>query len=106
MEELDDQTPQPVRPWPGVRIGFYRDARACLRDDFRINGKVKGAAAILQAGPRRAVLVKPGSRPLYREAGYKEWDLVPSTGRRAGHGEIYRIGESGPYFRISTRMTT
>jgi hypothetical protein len=105
MDELDDQTPQPIRVWRGVRIGFYRDARACLHDTFRINGKVKGAVSILQAGPRRSVIVKPGaSRPLYREVGVGEWDQVPPTGRRAGQGEIYRVGESGPYFRLSMRM--
>ncbi len=105
MDELDDQTPQPIRVWRGVRIGFYRDARACLHDTFRINGKVKGAVSILQAGPRRSVIVKPGSsRPLYREVGVGEWDQVPPTGRRAGQGEVYRVGESGPYFRLSMRM--
>jgi hypothetical protein len=106
IDELDDQTPQPVKLWRGVGIGFYRDARACLRDDFRINDQVKGATAILQAGPRRGVLVKAGSRALYREVGVDEWESMPPAGRRAGQGEIYRIGESGPYFRISTRMTT
>ncbi len=105
IDELDDQTPQPVRLWKGVGIGFYRDARACLRDDFRINGQVKGATAILVAGPRRAVIVKAGSRALYRDIGVDEWDQVPPTGRRAGQGEMYRVGESGPFFRITTRMS-
>jgi hypothetical protein len=105
LDELDDQTPQPVRMWKGVGIGFYRDARACLRGDFRIDGQVKGAGAILQAGPRRAVIVSAGSRGLYREIGYAEWEQVLAHGRRAGHGETFRIGDSGPYFRLSTRMT-
>lgn len=104
MNELDDQTPQPVRLWRGVGIGFYRDARACLHDTFRIDGKVRGAVAILQAGPRRSVIVKPGSRALYRDVGINEWDQVPPTGRRSGQGEIYRVGDSGPYFRLSLRM--
>jgi hypothetical protein len=106
MDELDDQTPQPVRLWRGVGIGFYRDARACLHADFRVNGQVRGAVAILVAGPRRAVIVKAGSRALYREVGVDEWDPMPPAGRRTGQGEIYRVGETGPYFRISTRMTT
>jgi hypothetical protein len=106
IDELDDQTPQPVRMWKGTGIGFYRDARACLQDNFRINGTVKGAVAILRAGQRRAVFVKPGSRALYREVGVGEWDQVPPTGRRAGQGEVYRAGESGPYFRLSMRMSS
>lgn len=104
IDELDDQTPQPVRLWRGVGIGFYRNARACLHDTFRINGKVKGSVAILQAGPRRSVIVKPQSRALYRDIGVNEWDQVAHTGRRASQGEIYRVGDSGPYFRISVRM--
>lgn len=104
VDELDDQTPQPIRLWRGVGIGFYRNARACLRDDFRINGQVKGAVAILEAGPRRSVLVKSGSRALYREMGVGEWEPVSPKGRRAVQGELYRVGESGPYFRITIRM--
>jgi hypothetical protein len=103
MDDLDDQTPQPVRMWRGVGIGFYRDARACLQENFRVNGQVKGAVSILQAGPRKSVFVKPASRPVYREVGFREWDQVPANGRRAGQGEIYRVGESGPYFRLSMR---
>jgi hypothetical protein len=106
MNELDDQTPQPVRMWRGVGIGFYRDARACLQENYRINGTVRGAASILQAGPRKAVFVKPASRPVYREVGFQEWELVPVTGRRTGQGEIYRIGDSGPYFRLSMRASS
>src|SRR5262249_22532386 len=106
MNELDDQTPQPVRMWKGTKIGFYRDARACLQDNFRINGQMRGAVAVLRAGPRRAVFLHPGSRTLYREVGLGDWDEVPAKGRRAGQGEIYRCGDSGPYFRLSMRMSS
>ncbi len=103
-EELDDQTPQPVKLWRGVGIGWYRDARACLQDNFRVTPKVKGSVAILQAGKRKAVMVRWGSRTLYREVGLNEWEAVAQNGRRTGHGETYRVGESGPYFRISLRV--
>jgi len=103
-EELDDQTPQPVKLWRGVGIGWYRDARACLQDNFRVTSKVKGSVAILQAGKRKAVMVRWGSRTLYREVGLNEWEAVAQNGRRTGHGETYRVGESGPYFRISLRV--
>jgi hypothetical protein len=106
MSELDDQTPQPVRMWRGVGIGFYRDARACLQDNFRITGSVRGAVATLHAGQRRAVFVRPASRALYREAGWNEWEQVPTTGRRAGQGEIYRVGDNGPFFRLSMRASS
>ena len=106
MSELDDQTPQPVRMWRGVGIGFYRDARACLQDNYRITGNRKAAVATLHAGQRRAVFVRPASRTLYREVGFGEWEQVPVTGRRAGQGEIYRVGDSGPFFRLSMRASS
>ena len=105
MSELDDQTPQPVRMWRGVGIGFYRDERACLQESFRLNGNVKTAVAILQAGPRRAIFVKPAARSVFREAGFHEWDQIPATGQRAGQGEIYRVGDSGPYFRLGMKAS-
>ncbi len=103
-EELDDQTPQPVKLWRGVGIGWYRDARACLQDNFRVTAKVKGSVAILQAGKRKAVSVRAGARTLYREVGLNEWETVHQNGRRTGHGETYRVGESGPFFRVSLRV--
>jgi hypothetical protein len=106
MSELDDQTPQPVRMWRGVGIGFYRDARACLQDNYRITGTVRGAVATLHAGQRRIVYVRPGSRALYREEGLGEWEQIPPNGRRASMGEIYRVGDNGPFFRLSMRASS
>jgi hypothetical protein len=101
-DELDEQSPQPVRQWRGVRIGFYRDARAYLHGDFRLSGRAQGALAVLWAqkgGPQ--VLPGKGS-PLYRETLDATWEDVPPDGRRARPGDIYRVGERGPYFRIAS----
>lgn len=102
-DELEEQTAQPVRQWKGVGIGFYRDARAFLHPDFRLSGNPQGAVASLHA-ERSGTHVNPGrGMSLYRETLDSDWELVQPQGRRAHAGDVYRIGERGPYFRIATR---
>lgn len=105
-DELDEQSPQPVKQWRGVGIGFYRDARAYLHADFRLSGNPQGALASLHAekGGTRAM---PGrGLTLFRETLEADWEGVVPGGRRARAGDVYRIGERGPYFRIATRGRT
>jgi len=101
--ELDEQTPQPLRQWKGVGIGFYRNARAYLHPDFRLSGNPQGALASLHA-ERGGTRAMPGrGNSLFRETLEGDWESVPVPGRRARGGDVYRIGERGPYFRIATR---
>src|SRR5882724_7842016 len=101
LDEIDEQSPQPVRQWGGVGIGFYRDARAYLHGDFRLSGRAQGALAVLWA-QKGGPLALPGKgSPLYKETFDATWEEVPQDGRRARPGDIYRIGERGPYFRIA-----
>jgi hypothetical protein len=105
-DELEEETPQPVRQWRGVGIGFYRDARAFLHPDFRLSGNPQGAVASLHA-ERSGTHVNPGrGMSLYRETLDSDWESVPAAGRRAHAGDVYRIGDRGPYFRIATRGRT
>jgi len=101
--ELDEQTPQPVSQWKGVGIGFYRDARAFLHSNFRLSGNPRGALAGLHA-EAAGTRVRPGRGiSLFRETLDSDWETVDGEGRRARGGDVYRIGESGPFFRISSR---
>jgi hypothetical protein len=101
--ELDEQTPQPVAQWKGVGIGFYRNARAFLHSNFRLSGNPGGALAGLFAEPA-GTRVKPGrGSSLFRETLDGDWESVEGEGRRARGGDVYRIGDSGPFFRISSR---
>jgi hypothetical protein len=101
--ELDEQTPQPVAQWKGVGISFYRNARAFLHSNYRLSGNPRGALAGLfaeGAGTR----VAPGrGGSLFRETLDGGWEAVEGDGRRARGGDVYRIGDSGPFFRISFR---
>lgn len=102
-DELDEQTPQPVRQWKGVGIGFYRNARAYLHADFRLSGRPQGAVACLHA-ERGGPQVLPGrGAALWRETIDGDWDSVRAQGRRARAGDVYRVGEQGPFFRISVQ---
>jgi hypothetical protein len=101
ITDLDDQIPSSLATVRGVRAGFYRNARACLRENLRIDGTAKDAGAILHAGRWRAVFVKPGSKTLYREIDGNEWQIVEAGGRKASLGEVYRIGDSGPFFQLA-----
>lgn len=103
--DLDDQAPQPIKQWRDVKIGFYRNARAYFRADFRITGQKTGAIALLEAGrSRSAIAIPTGGYSLYRETSDGDWELVPHAGRRAQNGDVYRVGDQGPHFRIAARL--
>ncbi|MDQ3281414.1 MAG: hypothetical protein M3Q69_08380, partial [Acidobacteriota bacterium] len=102
-DELDEQIPQPLKQWRGVGIGFYRNARAFLHPDFRLSGNAHGAIASLHAEKAGARVLPGRGMSLFRETLGADWEIVPADGRRARGGDVYRIGERGPYFRIATR---
>lgn len=102
-DELDEQSAQPVNQWPGVGIGFYRHARAFLHPDYRLSGKPRGALAGLHAEGRIARVTPGKGTALYRETLDGDWESVPPGGRTGRAGDVYRVGDDGPYFRIGSR---
>lgn len=104
QDDLDEYPPQSIRIWRGVGIGFYRDARAYVHPDYRLGGKSRGALARLRAIGGSTVRIDPqGGHPLYREEINGEWRPVPLDGEIARPAEVYRVGDSGPYVRLSAR---
>ena len=102
-DDLDEYPPQSIRNWRGVGIGFYRNARAFLHPDFRLTGRSQGALAGLYAlGAPTRVQAQRGMT-LYREDLVSGWTPLPPTGEVARPGEVYRVGDSGPFFRLSAR---
>jgi len=97
-----DQTAEPLSQWSDVGIGWYKDARAFLRPDFRVSGRKAGALGVLRAARRNEVFVAPVGATLYREIDPGEWEEVAPQGRRARPSTAYRFGDRGPYFQIST----
>jgi len=103
--ELDEQSPQPLRQWKGTRIGFYRHARAFLHPDYRVSGKPRGQLASLQAVKGGARVAPARGTALFRETLDGEWEPVPPEGRSTRGGDVYRVGERGPFFRITSRRS-
>ena len=102
-DDLDEQQPMAVLQWPGVGIGFYRNARAYLLSDFRLSGKGRGALAVLTAEKGGARVAGAGGQALFRETLDGAWESVSPEGRRIRQGEVYRVGERGPFFRVANR---
>jgi len=101
-EELEEQMPAPLKVFKGTGVGFYRSARAFLQGDFRFSGNSRGALAGLLAEKRMARVIPRGS-VLFRQALDGDWEQVVDEGRKVRSGDVYRVGDTGPYFRISTR---
>lgn len=99
-EDLD-ASPQPLAQWRGVGIGFYRDAKAFLHPDFRVSGKSRGALAMLKAS-KQGVWVAPVHGLLYREVDVSDWEELHADGRTARAAIVYRVGEAGPFFRLTS----
>ena len=101
-EDLDEQFPLPIKQWKGIRSGFFRNAKAFLHADYRISGKGQGALAALCAEKGGTRITGTGN-PLYRETLDGDWENVAQERRRVRPGDIFRIGEKGPYFRIAVK---
>lgn len=101
--DLGEQSPQPVAQWRGVGIGFYRHARAFVHADFRLSGTARGALAILEAAKRGTWVRGARGQPLYRETLDGTWESIDPRGRRTRAGDVYRIGERGPYLRVAVQ---
>jgi hypothetical protein len=86
-----------------VGIGFYRDAQAFLHPDFRISGKSNGSMGKLTAREKE-VWVTPTSNTIFREVQPTEWEQISPEGRAARATVVYRVGELGPFFRLSNSV--
>jgi hypothetical protein len=102
-DDLDEQSPQPLAQWRGVGIGWYRDARAYLLPSFRVSGKPRGALASLHAVPGGTQARPSPSHTLYRRTSDLEWEQVSPSGCRASSGQVFRVSDAGPFFKVMVR---
>ncbi len=103
-EDLDD-SPQPLAQWKGVGIGWYRDSRAFLHSSFRVSDESRGAIASLRAVRGGTWVRAENGHALCRETVDGDWEQVQDHGRNARSGEVYRVGDHGPFFRLSVRVS-
>nr|VFK58066.1 MAG: hypothetical protein BECKUNK1418G_GA0071005_10021 [Candidatus Kentron sp. UNK]VFK68236.1 MAG: hypothetical protein BECKUNK1418H_GA0071006_10011 [Candidatus Kentron sp. UNK] len=102
-DDILDLQPQPVTQWKGTGIGFYRHARAYLHLDYRLSGRAAGALAVIRA-TSSGVMVATTGGALYRSSVSGDWDEVYGDGIRFSSGDVFRIGETGPFFSVSIRL--
>lgn len=103
-EELDDQPPMPIKTWRGVGIGFYRNARAFLHADYRVSGDARNALVGLHANEGGRVIVLPCGVEIFQATIDGDWKSIGEKGQRANAGDVFRIRETGPFFRISSKL--
>jgi hypothetical protein len=101
-DELDEQSPQPIAQWKGVGIGFYRNARAYLHPNYRLSGSPRGAVAAIHASESGTRVFPGKGSALFRETLDDGWEPVAVAGRPGRGGDVFRVNENGPYFRLSS----
>jgi len=102
-DELDTYPPQTLRAWRGLGVRFYRSARAYLHPNFRLTRRAAGALAVLAAERLFTRVCPQQGLKLSREDYDGSFAPVPDEGEPVRPGEVYRIGESGPFFRLAVR---
>ena len=104
LDDIDDMPPLAIYRWPGVGIGFYRDARGYIQGDFRLSGKAQGALASIHA-EAGGVRLRPGRGSLvYRQEIDGKWEAVDESGENLRIGQVYRVNDNGPYFKVASRV--
>ena len=83
-----------LRSCPGAGAGFYRDARLGLHGDGSVNGRVRGALALLRATRRGVVLQPRGGLEVYDKR-RRRWEPAElrSGAYEPSPSETYRIGD-------------
>lgn len=98
--ELEEFVPMQLKRMPKVGIGFYRNARAYIFDDFRVSGKGRGASIKITAHKNSNIIIEAiNGRVLQKKNIHQEWESIDSEGILRT-GEILRVGSGGLYFKL------
>jgi hypothetical protein len=102
-EDLEDGFFLLLRAQKGSGIGFYRDARAYVREDYRVCGNPAGAVARLRADAGR-VRIQPvrGAKVLWSNA-EGQWEPLRADESTATLGTLYRSERGNLYFALRSR---
>lgn len=98
LKGLKRGSPVELRSASGGRAGFYRNARLGIHADGSVNGRTRGAVAILRA-TRRGVRLEPkGALEVYDKR-RRRWEPPEQSGlMEPSPSEVFRVGEL--YFQI------
>jgi hypothetical protein len=102
-EDLADGVFHAFRSTRGARVGFYRDARAFIHADYRVDGRRRGAVAVVKADQRGVRLTSmPGSR-LSKRMADDEWEEISEVESRGRVATRYSIDPDGIFMEFRNR---
>ncbi|MCB2261509.1 MAG: hypothetical protein LGR52_00970 [Candidatus Thiosymbion ectosymbiont of Robbea hypermnestra] len=92
-----------LRAQRGTGIGFYRHARAYVREDYRVCGRPGGAIVQLRADRGRILMrPMPGAQVLWKSDDGR-WETLDERESRARVGTLYRNDAGTLYFMLRSR---
>ncbi len=102
-EDLDEGIFLLLRAQRGTGGGFYRHARAYIREDYRVNGNASAAIACLRAD-RGRVMLRPMHGSLILSHNEEDaWTPLSATELIARTGTPYRNERGTVYFELRNR---
>ena len=99
-EDMNEGFFHPIRAQRGTGSGFYRDARAYIRQDYRLSGSAKAALACLRASGKRVQIKPAAGMPLYRLNMDGEWEALPAEETPVHFGVAYKDSMGSLFFEI------
>jgi len=99
-EDMGEGFFHPIRAQRGTGSGFYRDARAYIRQDYRLSGSAKAALACLRACGKRVKLKPAAGQSLLWLNLDGEWESVPAEESPVHFGVVYKDAMGSLYFEI------
>ena len=103
LDDVIELMPQTLVSYPGTRIGFYRNARVFLHPNYLINGLKQNALAAIKSTGKNQFQLVPFHTYIQRQSINSEWENPLEQGTMLRPGDIWRLGQDGPYFSISYR---
>lgn len=98
LKGLKRASPVELRTANGGRTGFYRDARLGIHGDGAVNGRTRGAVAILRATRRGVQLDPRGGLEVYDKR-RRQWRAPEADGLlEPSPSEVFRVGDL--YFQV------
>ena len=105
-EQAELSSPWLINSGKGVKIGFFRNAKAYLHPNYGIYDKAKGALVSLEAVKKNQVCVRPGvNTKLYVETYDQDWEQIPPEGAFLKMRTTYRVDDRGPYFSATKQSS-
>ncbi|HBG94312.1 MAG TPA: hypothetical protein DDY14_03080 [Chromatiaceae bacterium] len=102
-EDIEDGFFLLLRAQKGASIGFYRDARVYVREDYRVCGNPRGAIVRLRADHGRILIQPVGGTSVTWQNAEGDWEPLPDHEIGAALGNLYRNQRETVFFSLRNR---